>query len=113
MNSFFFFATINIDGRESNTSQQKKKTTISKSHNYNKTSGYNIKTALIKRERESYGVSRHFQQYFSYIVAVSFIGGGNLSTRRKPPTCRKSLTNFYHIMLYQVYPAWAGFELTT
>ena len=30
-----------------------------------------------------------FQQYFSYlfIVAVSFIGGGNW---RKPPTCRKS-----------------------
>ena len=24
---------------------------------------------------------------------VSFIGGGNRSTRRKPPTCRKSLTN--------------------
>jgi hypothetical protein len=40
------------------------------------------------------GVYRHFQQYFSYIVAVSFIGGGNLSTQRKPPTCRKSLTNF-------------------
>jgi len=29
-----------------------------------------------------------------YIVAVSFIGGRNGSTRRKPPTCRKSLTNF-------------------
>jgi len=27
-------------------------------------------------------------------VAVSFIGGGNRSTRRKTPTCRKSLTNF-------------------
>jgi hypothetical protein len=27
----------------------------------------------------------------NYIVAVSFIGGGN---RRKPPTCRKSLTIF-------------------
>jgi len=26
-----------------------------------------------------------------YIVAVSFIGGRNGSTRRKPPTCRKSL----------------------
>jgi exopolysaccharide biosynthesis protein len=25
----------------------------------------------------------HFQQYFSYIVAVSFIGGGNLRTRIK------------------------------
>ena len=41
-----------------------------------------------------YGVKRHFQQYLSYIVAVSFIGGGNRSTRSKPPTFRKSLTNF-------------------
>jgi len=41
-----------------------------------------------------YGVLRHFQQYFSYIVTVSFIGGENRNTRRKPPTCRKSLTNF-------------------
>jgi hypothetical protein len=28
------------------------------------------------------------------ITAVSLIAGGNRSTRRKPPTCRKSLTNF-------------------
>jgi len=27
-------------------------------------------------------------------MAVSFIGGGNQSTWRKPSTCRKSLTNF-------------------
>ena len=27
-----------------------------------------------------YDASRHFQQYFSYIVAVSFIGGGNRRT---------------------------------
>ena len=40
------------------------------------------------------GVKRHFQQYFSYIVVVSFIGGGNWRNRRKPLTCRKSLTNF-------------------
>jgi hypothetical protein len=39
-------------------------------------------------------VERHFQQYFSYIVAVSFIGGGN---RRITPTCRKSLT--YNTMI--------------
>ena len=38
----------------------------------------------------------HFQQYFSYIVVVSFIGGGNQSTRRKPPTCHKSLTTLSH-----------------
>jgi len=29
-----------------------------------------------------------------YIVAVSFISEGNRSTRKKPQTCRKSLTNF-------------------
>jgi len=28
-----------------------------------------------------------------YIVMVSFIGGGNRNTQRKPLTCRKSLTN--------------------
>jgi len=34
------------------------------------------------------------QQYFIYIVAITFIDGGNRSTLRKPPTCLKSLTNF-------------------
>jgi hypothetical protein len=29
------------------------------------------------------GAKRHFQQFFSYIVAVSFIGGRNRRTRRK------------------------------
>jgi hypothetical protein len=48
------------------------------------------------------------QQYFSYIVAVSFIGGGN---RRKPPTYHKSLPFFYRIMLYTL--PWAGVEPTT
>jgi hypothetical protein len=41
---------------------------------------------------------RHFQHYFSYIVAVSFIGGGNRSTRRKPPTFRRSLTKLGYSM---------------
>jgi len=31
-------------------------------------------------------VERHFQRYFRYIVALSFIGGGIRSTRRKPQT---------------------------
>ena len=34
----------------------------------------------------------NFQQYFSYIVVVIFIGGGNRSNRRKLPICCKSLT---------------------
>ena len=42
------------------------------------------------------GVSRHFQQYFNYmIMAVSFIGGGNRRTWGKPP-----IDKLYHIMLY-------------
>jgi hypothetical protein len=36
----------------------------------------------------------HFQQYFSYILAVSFIGGGNWRTWKKTPICRKSLADF-------------------
>jgi len=41
-----------------------------------------------------YCVYRHFQQYFSYIMATSFSGGGNRSTRREPPTMGKQLVNF-------------------
>jgi hypothetical protein len=47
------------------------------------------------------GVYCLFQQYFSYIVAVSFIGGGNRRTRKKTPTCRKSLTNLIIICKYK------------
>ncbi len=32
----------------------------------------------------TYGIIHHLQQYFSHIVVVSFSGGGNRSTRRKP-----------------------------
>jgi len=34
-----------------------------------------------------------FNATFNYIVAISFIGGGNRSTQ-STPACRKSLTNF-------------------
>jgi len=46
------------------------------------------------------GVTATFQQYFSYIVAVCFIGGGNWRTQRKPQTCRKSLTNLWHTIVH-------------
>ena len=36
-----------------------------------------------------YGVLRHFQQYFSYIVAISFICEGNRTIQtQKSPTYR-------------------------
>jgi hypothetical protein len=49
---------------------------------------------------KGYGVKRHFQQYFSYIVVVGY-SGRHRGTRRKPLTCRKSLTNlitYYKLM---------------
>ena len=61
---------------------------------------YTVSVKIIRGRNHStrfslvYGAKRDFQQYFNYIVAVSFIGGGHQSTRRKPSTCRKSLTNF-------------------
>jgi hypothetical protein len=39
-------------------------------------------------------VSEPGDTFISYIMAVSFIGGGNLSTLRKPLTCRKSIMGF-------------------
>ena len=49
---------------------------------------------------KGYGVQHHFQQYFNYIMVVSFIDGGYQSTWRKPPTCRKSLTKWclWHLL---------------
>ena len=41
-----------------------------------------------------YCVERHFQQYFSYIMATSFSGGRSRSTRREPQTMGKQLVNF-------------------
>jgi len=38
-----------------------------------------------------YAVQCHFQQYFNYIMTLSFIGGGNQSIWRKPQPCHKSL----------------------
>jgi glutaredoxin-related protein len=47
------------------------------------------------------------------IVAVTFIGGGNRSTSRKPPPCRMSLTNFITKCCIEYTSPLAGFNLTT
>jgi len=62
----------------------------------NETTNQNVKEVSVRSTQQHVNLigfmvfKRHFQQYFSYIV-VSFIGGRKRRTRRKPPTCRKSL----------------------
>ena len=60
---------------------------------------------------KAYGVERHFQKYFDYIVAVSFIGGGNRSTRRKPYHIIKWGKNSYRIIKYLAFIFIIGYTL--
>ena len=42
-----------------------------------------------------------------------FLGGGNQSTMRKPPTCRRSLTNFITSCCIEYTSPLTGFDFTT
>ena len=47
-----------------------------------------------------YRVWRHFQQYFSYIAAVSFIGGGNPRTRKNHRSVASHLSHHAFLSLH-------------
>ena len=60
-----------------------------------------------------YGAKRYFEQYFNYVVADSFIDGGNRITRIKLTTSCKSLTKFIAYCCIEYTSPGARFELTT
>ena len=53
-----------------------------------------------------------FNNIFELSHGSQFFGWGNQSTRRKPTTCHKSLTNFITQSIVYTSP-WTGFKLTT
>jgi len=61
---------------------------------WHRTTNFIIHTNFIWIYVLIFGVLRHFQQFFSYIMATSFSGGRSRSTRREPPTMGKQLVNF-------------------
>jgi len=88
----------NLEVQSLHRLQWYKKTCILKNHQWkcNCIWQYNFMILMwgffgFKFRVRGYGITCHSQQYFNYIVVVSFIGGEN---RRKSPTCRTSLTNF-------------------
>ena len=58
-----------------------------------------LNTAIYLLKITKYSVTK---KSLVHIVSISFIGGGNWSTQRKPLTSCKSPT-LYHIMLYRVH----------
>ena len=56
-----------------------------------------LETNTLIDDQDDYQVCTHIEFYYNVYIklyTVSVIGWGNRSTRRKPLTCHKSLTNF-------------------
>jgi hypothetical protein len=58
-----------------------------------------------------FGAKRHFQQYFSYIMATSFSGGRSRSTRTERTTDHGQATGkLYHLRLRVEYTLFCNLQ---
>ena len=58
-----------------------------------------------------FGVYRHFQQYFSYIMGTCFTGGIKRCTRTEPPPMGKQLVNFITCAATKLYICFPTFNV--
>ena len=57
-----------------------------------------------------FGVWRHFQQYFNYIMETSFSSGRSRSTRREPRTIGKQMINHMRMQVECSLPTEGRFD---
>ena len=73
---FNYIVVVSFTGGGNRSTRKKSPTFAS----HWQTLSHNVVSILLV-DGYSCGVHRHFQQYISHILAISFIGGGNQSTR--------------------------------
>ena len=89
-----FVSSITIQKRKIYTTENDRMPKKTKEHVRHKKRNKRSREEANRKDWLPFGVSRYFQQYFSYIMENSFSGGRSRSPRREPSTMDKQRVNF-------------------